>query len=69
MRHDRPVKKNIIKLLIRMKGNSKRTTGNSLNPSGAQNKDLDATSQTLLTELRLNYVFNLGYKFSFIKYT
>ena len=63
------LKKTIIKLLIRMKGNSKRTTGNLLNPLGAQNKDLGATSQTLLIELRLNYVRNAGYRFSSIKYT
>ena len=48
MHHDWPVKKAIIKLPIRMKGNLKRTSGNSLNPLGAQNKDLGAASQMLL---------------------
>ena len=31
----------------------KHTSGNSLSPSGAQNKDIDAASQTLLTEVKL----------------
>ena len=52
-RHDWPVKKAIVNLPIRMKGNSKRTSGNSLNPLGAQNKDLAAASQTLLNEVKL----------------
>ena len=40
-----------------MKGNTKRTSGNSFSQSEAQNKDLGAASQTLLTEvqLRLRY--------------
>ena len=38
--------KSIIDLPIRLKGNSKRISGNSLSPLGAQNKDLGATSQT-----------------------
>ena len=42
------VKKAIVDLPIRLKGNS----GNSLSPL-AQNKDLDAASQTLLTEAKL----------------
>ena len=37
---------------IRLKGNSKRTSGNSLNPLGAQNKDIEAASQTLLTGIK-----------------
>ena len=36
-----------------MKGNSKRTSGNSLSPLGAQNKDIGAASQTILTWVRL----------------
>ena len=52
-RHDWPVKKAIVNLPIRMKGNSKRTSGNSLNPLRAQNKDLAAASQTLLNEVKL----------------
>ena len=35
-----------------MKGNSKRTSGNSLNPLGAQNKDLGTASQTLQNEVK-----------------
>ena len=35
---------------ISMKGNSKRTSGNSFTPLGAQNKDMGAASETLLTE-------------------
>ena len=34
---------------INMKGNSKRIFGNSFTPLGAQNKDIGAASQTLLT--------------------
>ena len=34
---------------IMLKGNSKRTSGNSLSPLGVQNKDLCAASQTVLT--------------------
>ena len=48
-RHDWPVKKAIVDLPIRLKANPKRTSGNSLSPLGAQNKDLGAAaSQTLL---------------------
>ena len=36
-----------------MERNSKPTSGNSLSPLGAQNKDIDAASQTLLTEVKL----------------
>ena len=41
-RHDWPVKKAIVDLPIRMKGNSKRISSNSLSsgPLGAQNNDL-----------------------------
>ena len=35
-------------MLFRLKGNSKRTSGNSLSSLVVQNKDLDAASQTLL---------------------
>ena len=38
-RHDWPVKKAIVDLPIRMKGSSKRTSGNSSSPLGAENKD------------------------------
>ena len=48
-RHDWPVKKAVVDLPIRLKGDLKRTSGNSLSPFGAQNKDLGvAASQTLL---------------------
>ena len=54
MRHDWPAKKTFIDLPIKMKGNSKRTSGNSLSQLGAQNKDIGAASQTLLTEVKLH---------------
>jgi len=47
------LKKAIVDLPIRMKRNSKFTPGNSLSPAGAQNKDIGAASQTLLTEFKL----------------
>ena len=50
-RHDRPVKKAIVDLRIRLKGKSKQTSGNSFEPRNpGQNKELGAASQTLLTE-------------------
>ena len=50
IRHDWPVKKAIVDLPIRMKGNWKRISGNSSSPLAAQNKDLGAaSSQMLLT--------------------
>ena len=45
--------KKAIDLPIRMKGNLKRTSGNSLSSLGGQNKDTGAASQTLLTEVIL----------------
>ena len=39
---------------IRLKGNSKRTSGNSLSPLGVQNKDLCAASQTVLIRVWLS---------------
>ena len=41
--HDWPVKKAIVDLPIRIKGNRERTSSNSLSLLGAQNKDLDAS--------------------------
>ena len=35
-------------------GEWKRTSGNSLSPLGAQNKDISASSWTLLTEVKLH---------------
>ena len=49
--HDWPVKNAIVDLPIRIKGNSKRISGNSLSPLGAQNKDLAASSKTPLIEV------------------
>ena len=46
-RHGWPVKKG----LIRLKGNSKRTSGHSLSPLEIQNKDLCAASQTVLVRV------------------
>ena len=42
-----------------MKGNTKRTSGNSFSQSEAQNKDLGAASQTLLTEVQLRLRYRL----------
>ena len=53
MHHDWLVKKATVNLPISMKGNSKRTSINLLSPLGAQNIDLSATSQTLLTKVKL----------------
>ena len=61
--HDLPVKKGIVDLSIRMKGNSKTNFRNSLSPLGAQNKDLGAALQTSLT-LYLNYVISLASRLS-----
>ena len=47
--HDWSVKKGIVEIQIRLKGNSKRTSGNSLNPLGVRDKGIGAASQTLLT--------------------
>ena len=47
-----PVWKAIVNSPISLKGNSKRISGNPLSPLGAQNKDIGAASQTLLTWLR-----------------
>ena len=49
------LKKAIVNLPIRIKGNSKRTSGNLV----AQNKDMGSASQTLQT--RLNYLCDAGY--------
>ena len=52
-RHDWSVKNPIVDLPIRLKGNTKRTSGFLLSPLGAQNKDIGAASQTLLAEVKL----------------
>ena len=46
-RQDWPVKKAIVDLLIKLKGNSKRSSGISLSLLGPKNKDLGAASHTL----------------------
>ena len=51
-RHDWPLKKAIVDLPIRLKGNSKHTCCKSLSLLGSQNTDLVATAQTLLTEVK-----------------
>ena len=43
---------------IRMKGDTKRTSGNSLSPLGAQNKDIGASSQTLLGMVSITFTSN-----------
>ena len=61
--------KGLVDLPIRIKGNSKRISGNSLNPLEAQNKELGVASQTLLTEAELSLRRRLplvpNYDFSF----
>ena len=47
-RRDWPVKKATVDLQIRLKGNSKCTSGNSLSPLGAHNNNIGATLQMLL---------------------
>ena len=49
--HDWPVNRAIINSLIRLKGNLKRISSNSLSPL-AQNKDMGAALQTLLNGVR-----------------
>ena len=53
-RHNWPVKEATVDLPIRLKGNLKRPSGNSLSPLGAQKEDFGAASQTLsLTGVKL----------------
>ena len=51
--HDWPVKNAVVDLPIRVKGNSKHSSGNSLSLLRAQNKDLGISSQTILTRVKL----------------
>ena len=60
MRRDWPVKKAIVDWSIKMKGKSKRPSGNLLSLLGAQNKDLDAASIRRRYLPRLNYVYDAG---------
>ena len=59
-RHDWPVKKAIVDLPIRLKGNLKPISGNSLGPMGTENKYFGAASQTLLTGVRSRLRRRLG---------
>ena len=59
-RHDWPVKNAIVDSPIRMKRKAKRSSGNSLRPLGAHNKDIGAASQTSLTEVKLRLRRRLG---------
>ena len=52
-RHNWPVEKSIVDLAIREKRNLKRISGNSLSPLRAQNKDISAALQTLLTGVKV----------------
>ena len=51
--HVWPVKNAIVDWPIRVKGNSKHSSGNSLSLLRAQNKDLGISSQTILTRVKL----------------
>ena len=53
MHKDCLVKKAIIDFPIKMKGNLKCTSGNSLSPLRAQNKDVGTVWQRLLTTVKL----------------
>ena len=59
MHHDWPVKKAIVDLPVRLKGNLKCISGKLLSLLEAQYKDFGAASQTLLTGL--NYICKAGY--------
>ena len=59
------LKKAIVNLPIRWKGDWKLTSGNSLNLLGAQNKDIGAALQTLLIEVKLRQrcrLVRIGYE-------
>ena len=43
-----PVKKSVVNLPIRLKGNSKHISGSSLSPSGAQMKDVVTAVEKIL---------------------
>ena len=51
--HDWPVKKAIVNMSIRLKGNWKRISRDALSLLGAQNEDFGASSQRLLTKVKL----------------
>jgi len=58
--YDWRVKKAMIDWSIKMKGNSKRLSGNLLSPLGAQNKDLGAASIRRHYLPTLDYVYDAG---------
>ena len=58
--HDWPVKNAIVDLSIKMEGNSKSISGNSLSPLWAQNKDTGDALQKVLTEVKLRLRRRLG---------
>ena len=66
--HDWSVKNAIVDLPIKLKENLKRTSGNSLSPLGAQNKDIGAASRTLLAGLRLRLLTSDVLNVSFESY-
>ena len=53
-RHDWPVRNPIVDLPIKMKGKLKRTSGNSLSPLGAQNRDFRAARLVKSRQENLN---------------
>ena len=59
-RHDWPVKNAIADLSIKMEGNSKCISDNSLSPLWAKNKDTGAALQKVLTEVKLRLRRRLG---------
>ena len=56
-------------MTISVKENSKRISGNSFSPSGAQNKDSGAASGTLLSEVKLRLRLRLHLMFTGVKVT
>jgi len=59
--HDWPVKSTIVDLSIRLKGNLKSISGNSLHLLWAQNKDITAASQKILIRVRFRLWCRLGW--------
>ena len=68
MCHDWPVESATVYLPIRTKGNSKCISGNQLSPLLAQNKDIGAALQTLLTRIRLHLQHSLHSAAKVLKY-
>ena len=60
LHHDWPVKKAMVNLPVRLKGNLKCISGNLLSPVRAQNKAFGAASQMLLSRVRLQYGCSVG---------